>query len=298
MKRALLLAALLPLLAAATRTEAKKPAAEKHAKQDLRTVTRYTVRAGETLGGIATRVEVPRVLIIEANGLKPPHVVRTGQVLVIPRRTAHTVKAGDTGFSIAYETGVPWPQIALASGIDPKKPVKTGQKLIIPTLSQPGATAAAVKAAEEAGRTEAARALAAESPVTFRWPAAGEVRRGFVARGQRNSHDGIDIPAEAGSPVRAAAQGRVIFAGLEPKTYGNLVILEHGKRWFSAYAKMAKVTVKKGDKVRPGERIGLVGDTGATPGTELHFEIRRKMVPLDPLLLLPQNSGRAVSPAR
>ncbi len=285
MKRAaLLLAALLPLLVAAG-----KPTEDLRPKEDWRKVTSYKVRPAETLGGIARRVEVPRVLIIEANGLKPPYAVREGQVLVIPRRTARTVKRGDTGFSIAYDAGVPWPQIALANGIDPKAPVKPGQKLVIPTLSQPSAAAAAVKAAEEEGRAEGALALAAQSPVRFQWPAPGDIRRPFTPRGRRGSHDGIDIPAPAGTAVRAAAPGKVLFAGLEPKTYGNLVILEHGKGWFSAYAKMARVTVKKGEKVRAGTRIGLVGDTGSTPGTELHFEIRRKMVPLDPLLMLPQS---------
>lgn len=289
MKRTLLLLAALPLLAGAA-----KPKAAPDPKQ----ATEYTVGKGETLGGIALKVEVPRVLIIEANAIKPPYTVKAGQVLVIPRRRTRTVKAGDTGFSIAYDTGVPWAQIATANGLDPKASVKPGQKLVIPTLAKPEKAAAVVKEAEQQGRAEAARALAAQAPVKFAWPLAGAVRRGFVARDLPGNHSGIDIPAEKGDAVRAAAPGKVVFAAAEPRLYGNLVILDHGKGWFSAYAKLARVTVKTGEKLKAGERLGLVGDTGSTPQTELHFEIRRKTVPLDPLLILPEDSPKLQAKAK
>ena len=280
MNRRLGLALAVPLLLAAGKPQ-----------PDPRRATEWTVAPGETLGGIARKVEVPRVLIIEANALKAPFHVRIGQTLVIPRRRERVVKAGETGFSIAYDLGVPWREIATASGLDPAAPLRPGQKLIVPTPSKPAPAAAAVRAAEDEGRAEAARALAKDAPVAFAWPLEGDVRRGFTARSLPRPHDGIDIPAEAGTAVRAAAPGKVVFAGLEPKTYGQLVILEHGKGWFSAYAKVAKVTVRKGARVRPGERLGLVGDTGSTPQTELHFEIRRKTAPVDPLLLLPDQAS-------
>ncbi|MBC2667237.1 M23 family metallopeptidase [Novosphingobium flavum] len=285
MKRTALLLAALPLLLAAGKP-ARKPAPE----PDWTTVDEYNVRPGETLAGIARKVEVPRVLIIEANALKAPYVVKTGQALVIPRRRERTVKPGETGFAIAYDAGVPWPQIATANGLDPKARVRAGQKLVIPTLASPGKAAAVVKEAEDKGRAEASKALLKAAPTKFVWPLSGEVRRGFIARDLPRSHDGIDIPAAKGAPVSAAAPGRVVFAAPEPKSYGNLVILEHGKGWYSAYAKLSRITVKKGEKVGRGERLGLVGDTGISPGTELHFEIRRKAVPLDPLLVLPEQA--------
>jgi murein DD-endopeptidase MepM/ murein hydrolase activator NlpD len=147
---------------------------------------------------------------------------------------------------------------------------------------------------------EAVQPARADSP-RFAWPAPGKVRRGFAPRakglGSRENasakartgpHDGIDIAGAKGDPVRAAAPGLVWYAGKEPNLYGNVVIIDHGKGWFSAYAKLSRVTVKKGETVRTGERVGLIGDTGSTPTTELHFEIRRKTVPLDPLKLLPE----------
>jgi murein DD-endopeptidase MepM/ murein hydrolase activator NlpD len=293
-KRALILLAALPLLAGAGKPD--KPA--KASEPNWTEVTEYKVRPGETLLGIARKVEVPRVLIIEANALKQPFAVKTGQVLVIPRRRSHTVKKGETGFSIAYDAGVPWGQIATANGLDPKAAVKAGQKLVIPTLAKPGSAAAVVRQAEEQGRTEAARALAKQAPVKFAWPLAGDVRRGFTPRDLPGNHDGIDIPAARGEPVRAAAPGKVVFAATEPKIYGQLVILEHGKGWFSAYAKLSKIAVKKGQTVKSGAPLGLVGNTGSTPQTELHFEIRRRAVPLDPLLLLPDAAAPVQASAK
>lgn len=273
------------LASAALLGAAGKPAAER--KIAPGTATSHTVSAGETLSAIARKVEVPRVLIIEANGLKPPYLVRKGQVLVIPRRRSHTVKAGETGFSIAYQYGVPWSQIATANGVDPGATVRSGQKLVIPTAAKPGVVEATVRQAEAEARDDVGARLEKEAPVRFAWPAPGEVRRGFAPRGTPRAHDGIDIPGKAGSAVRAAAGGTVAFAAREAKSYGNLVIVDHGKGWFSAYGKLQKVTVRNGEKVRAGERVGLMGDTGSTPQTELHFEIRRKTVPVDPLLLLP-----------
>lgn len=275
-QRLFLLAALPVLLGAGEPGKAGTP--------DLKDVTEYKVKPGETLGGIARRVEVPRVLIIEANGLKPPHHVRAGQVLVIPRRRSHTVAAGETGFAIAYAYGVPWHLIATANGLDRDAKVRAGQNLVIPTPSKPGVAEAAAEAAKTAG---AAAEAEPGAPLAFAWPATGPIRRGFTPRGQRGSHDGIDITGPEGAAVRAAAPGTVVFAGGGARSFGNLVIIDHGKGWFSAYAKLQKVTVKKGEKARKGERVGLLGHTGSTPQTELHFEIRHKTVPQDPLALLP-----------
>ena len=111
------------------------PLAAKDKAPDPKTETVHVVKSGETLGGIADRAEVPRVLIIEANALKAPYAVKAGQKLVIPRRRSHTVKDGETGFDIAMDYGVPWSTIAAANGFKPDAKVKPGQVLAIPTLA-------------------------------------------------------------------------------------------------------------------------------------------------------------------
>ncbi|WP_296674761.1 M23 family metallopeptidase [Novosphingobium sp.] len=269
------------------------------ADPDPTTETSHTVTSGETLGGIANRAEVPRVLIIEANGLKAPYALRTGQKLVIPRRRIHTVKDGETGFGIAMDYGVPWSAIATASGIDPKGPVKTGQKLTVPTMAKAIAVAGPTEPASDAPPPTASSAASEPAVLkngpapAFRWPIEGKVRRGFIAKvGDKAWHDGIDILADKGIAIRAAAAGKVIFAGDGPKEYGKTVILFHSGRWTTTYSYLDQITVKDGEDVRAGERIGLNGQTGLASQPQLHFEVRNDRVPLDPAKYLPRSPTR------
>ena len=122
----------------------------------------------------------------------------------------------------------------------------------------------------------------------FGWPLTGNVRRGFTQRGRStNFHEGLDIPTPDGTAVRASAAGKVLFAGEEPRQFGKLVVLDHGGGMQSAYAFLSRITVKEGDSVNQGERVGLSGHTGQARGPELHFEIRRNNHPVDPARLLP-----------
>lgn len=240
--------------------------------------TEHVVTAGETLGGIANRARVPRILIAEANGLKPPYTLRVGQKLAIPRTRHHVVKRGETGFTIAYNYAVSWRDIAVANGIDPNAAIKPGQKLLIPTIiSQPTPAANAASAPPQAAVNPA-----------FTWPVAGPLRRGFTPRSESNYHDGLDIRAPQGAAVRSIAGGKVLFAGAEPTQFGQMVVVDHGDGWHSAYAFLSRVTVKEGDDVSPGERVGLVGNTGRAKGYELHFELRRNNRPVDPETYLPE----------
>lgn len=258
--------------------EARRPPA---ATAGLDTETSHKVLAGETLGGIAARAKVPRVLIAEANGLQPPFDVRMGQTLRIPRTRHHAVKSGDTGFSISLDYAVPWEQIALANNLDPAAPVKAGQDLLIPTLLDQPAAGPRTLAPAPTARTATPKAP------RFAWPLTGAVRRGYDAGGS-DYHDGLDIKAAKGTMVRAAAPGLVTFAGKEKDQFGNLVVLDHGDGWFTAYGFLSRVTVKEGAHVAAGERVGLVGDTGMAKGSELHFEVRQDGKPVDPLGELPK----------
>lgn len=242
----------------------------------------HVVQRGETLMGIAARAEVPRVLIAEANGLKPPYALRAGQKLRIPRTRRHKVASGDTGFSIALDFGVPWRTIAVANGLDPKATIRPGQVLLIPTVIAPPAEAEPVAA--PLAKAAPARAAATSR---FAWPLAGPLRRGFAARRRGDYHDGIDIRVAQGTVVRAVDDGRVLFAGEEPRQFGKLVVIDHGGGWHSAYGFLGRITVKRGERVGQGERVGLSGRTGLAKGPELHFELRRDNRPVDPLPHLP-----------
>lgn len=234
----------------------------------------YVVKPGDTLLAIALAEKLPQVLMAEANGLKPPYTIRAGQKLVVPRTRRHTVAEGDTGFGLSYRYAVPWENIAIANGIEPDAPLRIGQDLLIPTVL-------------------AAPITATSSPPTssssprFAWPLTGPLHRGFRSRNSADYHDGLDIDAEEGAAIRAAAAGTVIFAGEEKNQFGNLVVIDHGGGWHSAYGSLSAVTVKRGETVGQGERIGFVGNTSVTRRTELHFELRRDGKPVDPLGELP-----------
>lgn len=266
----------------------------------------HVVAAGETLMGIANRARVPRVLIAEANGLAPPYTVRVGQKLLIPRTRRYRVEPGDTGFKVAYKTAVPWNQIAIANGIDADAPLTPGKELLIPTVLNAPAPAGAAPASAEVAASRAAAASAADATMAasavvaaatapagrkaarFAWPLDGTVRRGWTARGTSNRHDGLDIAAPRGTPVRAAAPGTVIYAGSEEEQFGNLVVIDHGEGWHTAYGFLSKINVKAGAKITAGDRVGLVGDSGRARGNELHFEVRQNGAPVDPAAELPE----------
>lgn len=268
---------------------AAAPLLAQDAKPDPKTEAVHVVRSGETLGGIAVRAEVPRVLIIEANGLKAPYALKAGQKLIIPRRRSHTVKDGETGFDVAMTFGVPWSAIAAANGIKPDARLKAGQKLAIPTVS--AKAVAAVPAPSIS--TEPDAGLPDTAAPTFAWPVQGKVRRAFMTAKQgQTGHDGIDILAAAGTAVRASAAGKVIFAGPGPDEYGLTVIVWHAGRWTTTYSYLDKITVKVGDKVRAGERIGLIGQTGLAEVPQLHFEVRRNKLAQDPARYLPKPKAR------
>ena len=116
------------------------------------------------------------------------------------------------------------------------------------------------------------------------WPVDGVVVSGFGMRWGR-MHEGIDITASSGTPIRAAASGTVIHAGWLGG-YGNLVVIDHGNGLATAYAHASAILVSLGQQVAQGETVALVGSTGNSSGPHLHFEVRVNGVAVDPLLYL------------
>ncbi|MEK9941448.1 MAG: peptidoglycan DD-metalloendopeptidase family protein, partial [Gammaproteobacteria bacterium] len=115
------------------------------------------------------------------------------------------------------------------------------------------------------------------------WPAKGELIARFDE--ERNSN-GIDIAGIDGTPVRAAAAGKVVYAGTGLRGYGLLLIIKHDETYLSAYAHNRAVTVEEGDSIDKGQIIAEMGQTG-TDSVRLHFEIRRDGQPVNPLSYLP-----------
>lgn len=136
----------------------------------------------------------------------------------------------------------------------------------------------------------------------FDWPVwEARMTRGFLPRGTRRSrrpHKGIDLAATRGSAVMAAHDAVVIYTGSGFRGYGKMIMLEStdsrdGGNWATLYGHLDKILVYEGKRIRQGEVIGALGNTGRSSGPHLHFEIRRLSGPIDPLPLLP--AGEALT---
>jgi murein DD-endopeptidase MepM/ murein hydrolase activator NlpD len=116
-------------------------------------------------------------------------------------------------------------------------------------------------------------------------------RFGPLGPGERN--DGVNIGADQGANVRAAAAGEVVYAGSDVKGFGNVVLIKHPDGWVTAYAHLGGIGVRIRDHVEQGQTIGTVGKSGGVDQPQLHFEARwssaprDKHKPVDPLKLLP-----------
>lgn len=211
----------------------------------------------------------------------------------------HVVQPGETLYRIARRYGVDPDELADANEIaDPTK-LAVGRELVIPQRGQTTAAAPAARASGVASepsrspprvqaRTTVSRrepARTAGQDAILRWPLQGVLYSRFGPRGATR-HDGIDIAAPEGTPIGAAADGVVIYAGVQ-RGYGNIVIVRHAGDLITIYAHNQKNLVKEGDEVKAGQPVARVGRTGRATGPHCHFEVRRGTTPHDPLDFLP-----------
>jgi len=123
----------------------------------------------------------------------------------------------------------------------------------------------------------------------WRWPMKAGVVSSEYGKRWGGFHYGIDIAADMGTPLYAAAPGEVIYSGNGLRGYGNVVIIRHDQRTSSIYGHNKRNLVKPGQKVKPGQRIALLGSTGHSTGPHVHFEIRREKKAVPPRKVLPKS---------
>lgn len=247
-------------------------------------VIEYTVNSGDTLSGIAEKFGISIDTILWANNLEPNSKLKPGQILKISPVTGviHKVKKGETVYSLAkhYSTDtqaiVDYPFNTFIN--DENFEIAVGQVLIIPDGIMPKAVQTSpvytAKQTPNAGTVVASGA--------FVWPASGKISQGF-----RWYHRAIDIANSAGTPILAADSGKVVVAGWPDNIgYGNRVIIDHGNGFVTLYAHLSRISVGQGQTVKRGDQIGLMGSTGRSTGSHLHFEIRVSGTAQDPLAYL------------
>ena len=123
------------------------------------------------------------------------------------------------------------------------------------------------------------------APIVDGWYSSNFGYRIDPFNGQQSFHEGIDFPADAGTPIVAAASGKIVYAGYNAE-YGKIIEIDHGNGLVSRYAHASQISVNEGDLVLRGQRLGSVGSTGRSTGPHLHFEVRLNGVPQNPARFL------------
>ena len=212
-----------------------------------------------------------------------------------PSLPTYTVKPGDTLSKIARATGVDENTIKRLNNISNPNRILVGQTLKLSDKAESVATRAAPVTSsgkpqarsldgspDTSSATDAPPSRAADAgTVDWGWPAKGSVIQGFSTTSK-----GIDIGGSVGDPVVAAGGGKVMYAGNGVRGLGNLVIIDHGNSFITAYAHNKSLLVKSGQSVKKGAKIAEMGQSDA-PSPRLHFEVRRQGTPVDPMQYLP-----------
>lgn len=223
----------------------------------------HQVQPGESLGQIARLYGQSEVLLARVNGIDTPQALQKGERLFIPGATA-------------LQRAKPVQQTVKASTPKPGQTVKN-------------AASPSLRSAKSRKRTDAAVGKSSPPQVakgTFIWPLQGEVLRRF---GDQKPFPckGVEIAVPVGTPVLAAAAGRVIYSGDGISSFGNMIILRHDGDFYSVYAFAQKNIAKVGTFVSQKERIALSGVPPQGRSPRLYFELRYHKEPVDPTFYLP-----------
>lgn len=248
----------------------------------------YTVSGGDTVSTIASRYGLSTRTLLWSNNMSDVDFIKPGQVLKIPPEDGvlYVVKRGDNlnGILSKYKGDVT--KTLIANDLAVSEAIQPGMELFIPDGEQPAPPVVAVTPRSIIGSIFS-RPTAGNPPPSsptgagrFTWPTPGR-RINQYFRG--NYHTGIDIDGTYSSPIYAAAAGTVTFAAFDRSGYGLHITIAHGNGYQTLYAHASKVFVRPGQQVSRGQTIAMVGSTGRSTGTHLHFEVRAGGRFLNPL---------------
>ena len=272
------------------------------------------VKRGDTLYSLSKKNDLSMRAVIKENNLKQPYTLTVGQKLRIPKPKLHTVQKGDTLYNISKKYQMSVHELSKMNELQSPYTIHLGQQLKIrdpedvlsvSTAQKTGISVARAKTlAEEkalnnqketplkvqntpqAPSKGVARASAKipywQRRQKFDWPVKGPIVSSFGLNEKGQQNDGINIKASQGTYVKAAQDGVIGYASNGLKGYGNLILIRHKNGWLTAYAHNQKLLVKKGQKVKKGQNIALVGATGNVKTPQLHFEIRYKTKVVNP----------------
>jgi murein DD-endopeptidase MepM/ murein hydrolase activator NlpD len=233
---------------------------------------RHTIKAGESLYGIARQHRVSLAELQRVNGIDNPLRVKVGASLQVPGTAAAALPAEPApARELAQET----PATAKIINAPSERKVVASRSDQVSDADPVTASAPAAASEPTSGR--------------FRWPARGRVIAAYGRRPDGTQNDGINLALPQGAEVHASEAGKVAYAGNELKGYGNLILIRHDNGWVSAYAHNDQLLVKRDDVVRRGQVIAKAGKTGSVDQPQLHFELRQGSRPVDPMQHLEKN---------
>ncbi|MFZ3241545.1 MAG: M23 family metallopeptidase, partial [Pseudolabrys sp.] len=228
----------------------------------------HIAKSGDTLENVARRKGVTVTALAWANHLQTSAQLSVGDRLTVPG-----------GHSTTIASAAPVPQ-----NIQPRTaPLEKATAPVKVASIGPVQTA---NVAKEEPRAVETPVKTAEAMPSFRWPVRGRVIAAFGSKPNGMQNDGINLAVPEGTPIKAADDGVVAYAGNELKGYGNLVLIRHSNGFVSAYAHASELMVKRGDSIKRGQVIAHAGQTGNVTSPQLHFEIRKGSTPVDPSLYL------------
>ncbi len=229
----------------------------------------YTVASGDSLYAIAKKTGVNVAEIKDANHLNGS-MLRVGQILTIP--------SADGGTKVARaETAKVDPVTTSTTGSESKGKTAAPDEAKVSGYTPPHKADKVIASVEEDNKATAPDATGIGK---MRWPVRGRVISAFGGGGADG--DGIDISVPEGTPVKAAENGVVIYAGNGLKEFGNTVLVRHEDGLVTVYGHAKKLDVARGDKVRRGQEIAVSGMSGNADSPKLHFEVRKNSTPVDP----------------
>jgi len=245
----------------------------------------HVVERGETLTKIAWQHQIAERDLVAWNGIRNADALRVGQRLrLVPPRGYVAPPAPPAAPPVTPVASSPPPTTTRAPASATRPPATATRP---PTATTTTATRSASPATTRSSTRPSAPQTRTPPPAapapTWSWPTEGRVISTFGASGSIAS--GIAIGGRAGQPVRAAAAGRVVYAGGGLIGYGQLVIIKHDETFLSAYGYNSELLVTQGQEVARGTTIALMGQ-GPERQPRLHFEIRRNGTPVDPLLFV------------
>jgi len=249
----------------------------------------YTVGNGDTISSIANKFKISINTILWSNNLTAFSLIRPGDKLTIlpVSGTVYTVKKGDTVGKVALKFGVEENSIFKYNNIKSANGLVIGKNIIIPGGKKIADAPVIAKQPTVSKTNNGAAAVieklvnpskATESNTRLVWPTVGH----RITQYYSWRHTAVDIANHVGTPLYAADDGTVIFAGWS-NGYGNNVVIDHGGGMKTRYAHASKLFVKVGEKVDRGEQIAAMGSTGWSTGPHIHFEVMVNGVKLNPL---------------